>query len=679
MRAKLVLVTVVVAGGIALPGPSQGAGAPEPVYQEGISFRAPVRMPFSDPAAVGGHGEPSIKVDDAGTIYVAGVCCVARAAPAWYSKDGGTTWTDLPSPGKAREWGFGAEGDFVIDDAGSVYFSDTWVPSIFLTKWSGRGDVWEYTNDTVSVLPGVDDRPWLAYSHGAIYMYINHITHTQIWKSTDGGHTWTDAYNTIGAGQRFFPGNVAADRRTDDVYFFGRCNPGSGSLCTVSSHDAGETWSEAPAGSSPRGGIAPFMVSVDVDRAGNVYGTWADINGSGCDVYLTVSTDKGATWQQYRVNPDQGCSTFPWVAAGDGGRVAVAWYHNPSKAHQNSVPATSEWRMKTAVITGADTDAPLITHGTLDRVIHRGALNRALWDFQQVAVGPDGRFHVSFVEDYLAGCNGTVSTQGSLAGYKNMCTDWVAQAGGPRIITHAADQTSIDGLEVTGGTGTVEVAGAATFGRATPVTVVNDEDGSPPYDIRSGTIVRPTARSTDLVFTLGVEGLPEALQSPAEAEWTLDVGGTAYVLRMRGTPRRFELCRTGGTCQRVRGDFDLGGDRAVAHVGLAELGLSPGSTVRPVTVDVRVAVESGTAAGTVFVGPDSGTGSGTFTVPEAEVLVRVLDAGGNEVASSPAAVSGDLSSFQAAVAGLAAGEYTVAVRACFATACQEATEAVSVG
>ncbi|HEX9891708.1 MAG TPA: sialidase family protein [Actinomycetota bacterium] len=679
MRAKLVLVTAVVAAGIVVPGPSQGAGAPEPVHEEGISFGAPVRMPFTDPAQVGGPGEPSIKVDEAGTIYVAGVCCVARAAPAWYSKDDGATWTDLPSPGKAREWGFGAEGDFVIDDAGSVYFSDTWVPSIFLTKWSGRGDVWEYTDETVTVLPGVDDRPWLSYSNGAIYLYVNHVTHTQIWKSTDGGHTWMDAYNTIGAGQRFFPGNVAADRRTDDVYFFGRCAPGSSSLCTVSSHDAGETWSEAPAATSPRNGIAPFMVSVDVDRAGNVYGTWADINGSGCDVYLTVSSDKGATWQQYRVNQDEGCSTFPWVAAGDDGRVALTWYHNPSKAHQNSVPATSEWRVKAAVITGAASDAPVITHGTLDRVIHRGSLGRTLWDYQQIAVGPDGRFHISFVEDHLPGCNGNLSAHGGAAAYKNMCTDWVVQAGGPRIITHATDQTSIDDLTVAGGIGSVDVSGAATFGRAAPVTVVNDEDGTSSYDIRAGTIARTTARSDDLVFVLGIEGMLEAVQSPAEAEWTLDVGGATYSLRMRGTPRRFEVCRTGAPCQRVRGDFDLGGDRAVARVPLAALGLAPGGTVRPTAVDVRVAVETGTAAGTVFVGPDTGTGSGTFTVPEATVQISVLDGSGTEVASTPAGLSGDLSSFQAAVEGLAPGDYTAVVRACFADACHERSEAVTVG
>ena len=334
-----------------------GAQAPEPTYVEGITLRAPVRMTYTDPTQVGGPGEPSLKVDAAGTIYAAGVCCVARAAPAWYSQDGGLTFKDLPSPGSARQHGIGAEGDFIVDDADGVYFSDTWVPSIIFTRWSGHGDVWEYSEDTaIGVIPGSDDRPWLAYSRGAVYLYVNHITHIAVYKTTDGGHTWSEAFSTLGRGQRYWTGHVSADRRTDDVYLFG-ANCELGQMCAASSHDAGETWTEVAAGSFPRGARAAFMFASDVDAAGNVYGTFADTNASGCDVYLAVSSDRGASWRQYRINPETGCATFPWVAAGDDGRVALSWYHNPANKSQNTVPASSEWRLQTAVVTDATSDA----------------------------------------------------------------------------------------------------------------------------------------------------------------------------------------------------------------------------------------------------------------------------------------------------------------------------------
>lgn len=416
---------------------SASAEDPQPIYVEGITFGEPVRMDYTDPAQVGGPGEPSIKVDSKGTIYVAGVCCVARAAPAWYSQDDGKTFKNLPSPAGIRENGIGAEGDFAIDEQDRVYFVDTYVPSLLFTRWSDHGDTWDYTVPSATVLPGLNDRPWLDYSKGNLYMYVNHATHIAVWKSTDGALTWRESFTTIGDGQRYWTGHVAADPATDDVYLFGaRC--GLADVCAASSHDAGETWAETAAGTFPRGALAPFMVSSDVDAAGNVYGVFADTDGSGCDVQLAVSSDRGATWRQFQVNPGGGCATFPWVAAGDDGRVAVTWYHNPSSRSQNQVPASSEWRVQAAVISEAASATPTVTHGTLDHVIHKGSLGRDLWDYQQIAVGPDGRFHIAFAEDALEPCTGTLSQHGALLAYSNKCTTYVAQTGGPLAIEQPA-------------------------------------------------------------------------------------------------------------------------------------------------------------------------------------------------------------------------------------------------
>ena len=674
MRKLLLVVTLVAAGAAVLPTPPASPADPGPTYVEGVSFDEPVRMQYQDPAQIGGPGEPSIKVDSAGTIYVAGVCCVARAAPAWYSQDGGKTFPYLPSPGGAREIGLGAEGDFIVDDADGVYFVDTWVPSLFFTRWSDNGDVWEYTEDTtIGVIPGLDDRPWLAYTHGDVYLYVNHGTHISVYRSDNGGHAWEESFTTLGRGQRYWTGHVAADRRTGSAYLFG-ANCEQGQMCAAATHDGGETWTEVAAGTLPRGGLAPFMVASAVDGAGNVYGTFADINQNGCDVYLAVSSDRGQTWRQFRVNPEDGCSTFPWVAAGDDGRVALSWYHNPAPKHQNQVPATSEWRLKAAVVTDATSDTPTVTHGTLGRVIHRGALNRELWDFQQIDVGPDGRFHIAAAEDHEAPCAGTLSAQGGLAAYQNMCTTYVGQAGGPRAITHAADATSVHAVEVASTGSGVSVSGSVTFGRAAPAEVIDDEagDATPEQDILSGQLARTRAGSEELVLELAIDSLPEVVNGTGSYTVWLNVDGERSTVNLNPRPRFFQVCPDEGECTPIRGDADAGGDRLVAHVPLDLLGATPGSEIR------ASAQAYPGAMGVPGVTLDSASGD-PFSVPEAGVTVTVRDGSGAEVAASPAALSPDLSSFDAALDGLAPGSYTVEVEACFGGNCEAAATPVTVG
>ncbi|HET7482427.1 MAG TPA: hypothetical protein VFK89_06140, partial [Actinomycetota bacterium] len=170
-------------------------------------------------------GEPSLQIDDKGTIYIAGTCCVGPAAPVWYSTDNGKTFKEMETPGHAREWGIGAEGDLAVDHDGHVWFVDTYVPGLLTTRWSDNGKTWDFTSPTAGTVPGFDDRPWLTYSKDALYLYVNHVSHTAVYRSTDGGMSWDGGtilqWQGNPTGQPFFPAHLAANEKTGKLWVVG--------------------------------------------------------------------------------------------------------------------------------------------------------------------------------------------------------------------------------------------------------------------------------------------------------------------------------------------------------------------------------------------------------------------------------------------------------------------------
>lgn len=426
------------------------------------------RLRFTEPLQVEAHnpigsalgngerqpsGEPSIKIDDSGVIYIAGVTSVGQASPLWVSTNDGRSFEEATTPANWRERSpYGAEGDIAIDAADRMYFVDTSVSTLALSRWAppegpGGKPTWEFTlPHTPGVLPGVDDRPWLAYGgtgedDEALWLYVNHVTHVAVYRSTDQGTTWSESTSTLGEGQRFFTGMIAAPTEdADAAYLFGNCGDDV-SLCSRDTHDGGSTpWREVQVATTDDGRtIGPIMVANTVDRAGNAYGVWAEAGGSepGCPVYYAASTDGGATWgPKVRVSLGTGCAAFPWITAGDDGRIAVAWYQtDAATAHPDQAPEDAAWFLHAAVITNA-TSHPRITTARADpNPLHIGPLGRALWDYLQLTTGPDGRFHIAYAEDVTIGADGPLGTDlGPSNGTQHKDTMYVAQTSGPRLL-----------------------------------------------------------------------------------------------------------------------------------------------------------------------------------------------------------------------------------------------------
>ncbi|HJP66181.1 MAG TPA: hypothetical protein VKA30_07755 [Actinomycetota bacterium] len=375
-------------------------------------------------------GEPGLEVDPWGTIYVAGVCCVVAASPVWVSRDDGRTFRELATPAHLREWTIGAEGDLEVDDAGRVFFADTTVPTINVTRWSAQGRDWDFTLPAIGVLP-VDDRPWLAWTPQYLYLFINHDAFISVYRSSDGGLLWEPMgpLNWRGGVGGFFPGHIAADRKSGAVWVAGavpksQVPPGRAEteLGSAVSTNFGESYTEAVV-YAPRDGEAlspQFTGILTVDDAGYGYTTWSTwTRHGGCSVFFAVSKNHGRSWSRpVRVSSGPGCATFPWIDATSRGRLAVAYYQTPTMkqnpiepppvgppdnpAFQDNVPDDAPWNLRVAYVTGADTRHPQVRDAQVpfDTPLFVGPLDREPWDYLGVDLGRDGVIRVVFTEKY---------------------------------------------------------------------------------------------------------------------------------------------------------------------------------------------------------------------------------------------------------------------------------------
>ncbi|HEX2022204.1 MAG TPA: hypothetical protein VHH36_05785, partial [Candidatus Thermoplasmatota archaeon] len=134
-----------------------------------------------------GLSEPVVEVAGDGSIYVSSTCCIGAAPPVWVSRDGGATWTALETPG-VRE-ATGIEGDFAVDDAGNVYFTDILIGAMWITVWNKDG---EWLHTTPIPFEPLVDRPWVrAGAEGVVYFLYNTGTSTNFHVSTDAGRTFS--------------------------------------------------------------------------------------------------------------------------------------------------------------------------------------------------------------------------------------------------------------------------------------------------------------------------------------------------------------------------------------------------------------------------------------------------------------------------------------------------------
>src|SRR5437773_543539 len=121
-------------------------------------------------------------------------------------------------------------------------------------------------------------------------------------------------------------------------------------LYIAKSTDGGTSWIRIKVADLPKTvDPANIFVQMAIDTGGNLYYTWsqaqnvtADSEGEQ-DIYYTFSTNGGMTWAPpINLTPEQGDSAvFPWMVAGDPGRVDLVFYKSNSGINSNAQPLDS--------------------------------------------------------------------------------------------------------------------------------------------------------------------------------------------------------------------------------------------------------------------------------------------------------------------------------------------------
>jgi hypothetical protein len=233
--------------------------------------------------------------------------------------------------------------------------------------------------------------------------------------SADRGLTWSNLSRVSEDGRQ---GPLAADATSPWIYLPHTAN---GEVLIARSNDTATTWEDVPV--APVNG-RPFIFPIAaVDAAGTLYVVWsADENQPPVDepvnravsiptVYLATSNDHGDTWSAPLALSTPGVpALFPWIAAGDAGRVVIAWYEGAAPIPSNRLP--NAFHVMAAVSVTADTDAPVFETVQVSRDYHHiGAFcteglacslsggDRSMLDFFEVRILPDGSAVLAYAAD----------------------------------------------------------------------------------------------------------------------------------------------------------------------------------------------------------------------------------------------------------------------------------------
>ncbi|MDQ4025821.1 MAG: hypothetical protein M3217_10095 [Actinomycetota bacterium] len=295
---------------------SRAGGEPVSIVAEDgsiiVSAHAGTTHVYKDPQALPGAG------DFAGSYY--------NQTLNWRSTDGGKTWTYIglagapAGPHSATSTGF-SDPDLTMDAGGKIYNVEINLANVAVFASPDDGQSWPTANPVAAS----GDRPWVTgQEEDEVFLYVN--LPKSLWRSTDGGLT----FSLVGTEGEIGPDSkMISDPLNPKTGLLGPIDEGGVSI----SKDDGKTWETYAA---PLGDSTQFFGAIAADRKGWVYAANAGgydgsndttPNGSVTFNYFNRQTEKWAS-QPIEVPIPNGDALWPWIIAGDDGRVAITWYQS---------------------------------------------------------------------------------------------------------------------------------------------------------------------------------------------------------------------------------------------------------------------------------------------------------------------------------------------------------------
>lgn len=427
-------------GAVASGGPVYGAG--EPSIWAALDGTIYVAFPGCDRSFyLAGPAAPGEEACGNGLVFRSG--------------DDGATWERLNRDGDGRYTDEGPaannDADVAVDAAGTMYASNLGGGGIQVHRMQPGGS-WEYMANVVPEDESAD-RQWMAAAAPGqlimAWMRTSPERDVAINVTFDGGQTWLGEIN-FGRGIGWL-GTVqfGPDSQTAYVPYTqptGQITPGAVvagaqgfAMHVVRTRDGGHTWEDIDTGlrweSVAVGGhwsgvhMAP---NLDVTGDGGVILAWSadvplDVGGTPAtswsqQTFVSRSGDNGTTWSQAEplvflrggATPVERYSTImPWVVGGAGDRFAVTWLESPLSI-DNDYTATV-WDVAAVVVDGFGTSHSTMAHAVIETHVHQGPVctrgggclatgsDRALLDFFESDLTPDGRLVVTYPADPLTG------------------------------------------------------------------------------------------------------------------------------------------------------------------------------------------------------------------------------------------------------------------------------------
>lgn len=443
-------------------------------------------------------GEPSITSAPDGTLYVS-----YPGSKIWFyrSKDLGKTWkAGGIAPGTPGDTTVNVDLSGAVYQS-NLHNVDRTDPLDQLQgevfKSFDQGKTWPQkgttaTSDNSTNSPFFMDRQWVdvytppgkTTNDTRVYISYHDFVPSIIWinVSKDGGKTFSEQRNvisdpvaqansfcnTIPGGLRVVQSGPRAGR-IYVVWMAGSVETNAPTGCNITqlddfqqlwaawSDDEGDTWQNALIYDGGFGrDMSTLFADLTLDVAGNPYVTWGmqppylphtGAEGDQWDVYVSASLDGGKTWngkadgtgEAFKVSSDKGTHFFPAIAAGDPGKVAVAYIATPTVIPQlpygKPFPGgdpDAKWYVYMARSLDLETGHPTwVTQKLTAKPIHTGDVctlgifctvfepfgaNRDLLDFIDIAFDRAGMVHVAYTDTEVKADERTILVANQITG-----------------------------------------------------------------------------------------------------------------------------------------------------------------------------------------------------------------------------------------------------------------------